>query len=168
MAQSDEAMGRVEFTVYEPNSGREIESGGIDVGGEDILVEEHLSSDNLIYYRKSIRLAGGYRFAMDEHPDRTPEGLKGFAMMALNDAVQTTSWEWFNVASDCEATKLQEGGRLAIKIGQSSCGWEVIRTEFLTDVSLRLTRYFGDPMEEPFWRTTIRQGSWVAWPPGCA
>ena len=39
-------------------------------------------------------------------------------------------------------------------------------TEFLTDVSLRMTRFFGDPTQEPFWRAKIRKGSWIAWPAG--
>ena len=168
MEPCDEAVGDVMYSVFETASGREILCGRNLVLSGGIEIDEHLTAENLVFFRKRIRLSGSFQFAIDEHPDARAEDLKGFALLAINDEVQTTSWEWFNVVSPTEAAKLQEQGRLAIGIGRTGCGFEVVRTEFLTDVSLRLTRFFGDPTLEPYWRTTIRAGSWIAWPAGKA
>lgn len=162
--ETEGAVGRVEWAIVETGSGKELASGVLTVTPEAVEVDEHRTAENVTYYRKRIRLAGPYQFAIDEHPDRRPEDLKGFGMTGIHDEVQTYSWEWFNVTGPTEAVKLQEEGRVAIEVGSSLVGYEVVRTEFLTDVSLRLTRFFGDPTQEPYWRIAIRKGSWVAWP----
>ncbi len=164
MAQGDGALGNVHWAVIETVTGKEVANGALVVGVEDVQVDEHRTAENLTYYRKCIRLSGPYRFAIDEHPDKRPEDLKGFGLTGINDEVQTYSWEWFNVTCPTEATKLQEEGKIAIAVSHSPVGYEVTRTEFLTDVSLRLTRFFGDPTQEPFWRIAIRKGSWIEWP----
>ena len=164
MEPSNEASGDLIYSVIETESGRELASGRSAI--DAVEIEEHLSAENLTFFRKRIRLDGPFQFAIDEHPDKSAEDLKGFALMGIHDEVQTYSWEWFNVTSTTEATKIQEEGRISIKVGETVCGWEVVRTEFLTDVSLRLTRFFGDPTLEPFWRVMIRKGSWVSWPAG--
>ena len=164
MEPSNEASGDLSYSVVETESGRELVSGKSAITAVEI--DEHLSADSITFYRKRIRLDGPFQFAIDEHPDKSAAALKGFALLGINDEVQTYSWEWFNLDSSTEATKLQEQGKVAIEIGPTPCGFEVVRTEFLTDVSLRMTRFFGDPTLEPYWRVTVRQGSWIAWPPG--
>lgn len=164
MAQSDEALGTVHWAVIETVTGREIGAGTLDVSSEDVTIEEHRTAENVTFYKKRVRLTGPFSFAIDEHPCRDGEEMKGFGFTATNDEVGAYSWEWFNVTSPTEAVKLQEEGRLKIDIAKVACGTEVIKTEFLTDVSLRLTRFFGDPTQEPFWRVLIRKGSCVAWP----
>ena len=164
MAQGSEALGRVDWAVVDTESGREIESGVLDLVEENIAVNDHLNSDNLVYYRKSIALTGPFSFSIDEHPGRTSGELKGFLFKGERSDAQAFSSEWFNVTGPNEATKLQEPGKLAIEIGQGAHGWEVVRTEFETDVSLRICRFDGDPYKEPSIRITIRKGSWVAWP----
>ena len=164
MEPSNEASGDLSYAVVETSSGREIVSGRCAI--TNIEIDEHLSADSITFYRKRIGLDGPFQFAIDEHPDKSADALTGFALIGINDEVQTYSWEWFNLDSSEMATKLQEQGKVAIEIGPTSCGYEVVRTEFLTDVSLRLTRFFGDPTLEPFWRLTVRQGSWIVWPPG--
>ena len=165
MAQGDGALGSVHWAVVETVSGQELGSGTIAVGEEDVSVEPHQTAENVTFYKKRIRLTGPFSFAIDEHPGAKLAEVKGFGLTATHDDVNAYSWEWFNVASPTEAVKLQEGGRLRIDIEEVACGWEVTKTEFLTDVSLRLTRFFGDPSQEPYWRVVIRKGSCVAWPP---
>lgn len=111
MAQGDGACGTVVWAVVETVTGKEVGSGRLAVGAEDVTVAEHRTAENMIYYRKSVRLTGPFQFAIDEHPDRRAEDLKGFAMMGINDDVQAYSWEWFNVSGPNEATKLQEEGK---------------------------------------------------------
>ncbi len=164
MAQGDGALGNVGWAVVESETGREAASGSLDLAAESFEVNEHLTSENVIYFRKSICLTGPFSFSIDEHPGRTLADVKGFGLKAERDDVQSFSWEWFNVVSPTEAVKLQEEGKLAVEIAQAPKGWEVLRTEFLTDVSLRITRFDGDPVKEPSTRVTIRKGSWVEWP----
>ena len=42
--------------------------------------------------------------------------------------------------------------------------WQIVRTEFFTDVSLRVKRMDGSSPTEFDWRVLIRRGSWVEWP----
>lgn len=164
MAQGDGALGSVSWSVVETEHGRELGAGTLELTEGSIEVNEHLTSENVIYYRKSIGLTGAFSFSIDEHPAKKVEELKGFGFKGERSDVQAFSWEWFNVTGPTEAVKLQEEGRLAIEIAQAPKGWEVVRTEFLTDVSLRVTRFDGDPIKEPSTRILIRKGSWIEWP----
>ena len=165
MAQGDGALGNVSWSVVETEHGRELGSGMLDLTEESIAVDEHLTSENVIYYRKSVGLTGPFSFSIDEHPGRTLAEVKGFGLKGERSDVQAFSWEWFNVTGLTEAVKLQEEGRLAIEIAQAPKGWEIVSTKFLTDVSLRVTRFDGDPFKEPSTRILIRKGSWITWPP---
>lgn len=164
MAQGEGALGRVDWAVVESASGREVAGGVLELAPDSFGVNDHLTSENVLYYRKSVCLNGPFSFCIDEHPGKIAGDVKGFGMKAERDDVHSFSWEWFNVTGPTEAVKLQEEGRLAIEIGQAPKGWEVLRTEFLTDVSLRITRFDGDPIMEPSTRILIRRGSWIAWP----
>lgn len=165
MSQSGDGLGVVDWSVIETVSGTEVGGGRLEIGVGDVSVDEHRNSDNLLYYRKRIKLFGPFSFAIDEHPTKSPGELKGFGFKGEKEDHQTFSWEWFNIVGDSQAENLQKDGRVAIEICQFDRGWEVARTEFLTDVSLRITRFDGDPSLEPFWRVLIKQGSWIAWPP---
>lgn len=164
MAQGDGALGSVGWVIVQTDTNEQIGAGTVSVEEGDIVVEEHKTSEGVTYFRKTIRLMGPFKFSIDEHPGRTPSELTGFGLTADNDDLKTFSWEWFNVTGATEATKLQEQGKLRIEVGKTEGGWEVLCTEFLSDVSLRITRFEGDPSKEPFWRVWIRRGSWVAWP----
>jgi hypothetical protein len=165
MSQSSDGLGMVDWSVIETVSGNVLGGGQLSVTCDDVTIDEHRNSDNVTYYRKRIQLFGPFSFAIDEHPTKAAGDLKGFGFKGEKEDHQTFSWEWFNIVSPTEAVKLQEDGRVGIEICQFDKGWEVARTEFLTDVSLRITRFDGDPSLEPFWKVIIRQGSWIAWPP---
>lgn len=164
MAQGSEALGSIDWAIVDTESGKEIETGHLDLSDSDISVNEHLTAENVTYFRKSIALVGPFSFAIDEHPGRTADEVKGFLFKGERNDAQAFSSEWFNVTSPTEATKLQEEGKVGIEIGQGPHGWEVTRTEFQTDVTLRITRFDGDPYKEPSIRIRIRKGSWIAWP----
>ncbi|RYG17746.1 hypothetical protein EON82_23490 [bacterium] len=170
MSQSSDALGGaglgiVDWAVIESVSGNVVAQGRTQIGAGDVTVDEHRNSDNVTYYRKRIKLSGPFSFSIDEHPTRSSGDLKGFGFKGEKEDHNTFSWEWFNIVNPNEAVKLQEDGRVGIEICQFDKGWEVARTDFLSDVSLRITRFDGDPSLEPFWRVIIKQGSWVAWPP---
>lgn len=120
-------------------------------------------------YRKRIHLDGGFYLELVDRPTRKRWALTSFALTADHETVPSHSLEWFRVGDDGErATKLQEEGELGVRLERGRSGdWEVARTEFLTDVSLRV-----DPKEgagwresEPRWRVRISEGSHIDWPP---
>ncbi len=85
-------------------------------------------------------------------------------MQVIRNDKFTFSWEWFIVDSESHATKLQEIGELAITVSRVGPGWEVTRTEFLSDVSFRVIPFpKGDP-KNPTWRVKIFKGSIITWP----
>jgi len=164
MAQCGDASGVVDWAVIETVTGKVLGEGQLDLSTSEVLIDKHYTAEQVMYYRKRVCLFDSFSIAFDEHPGKSADDVKGFGFTASNEGQNTYSWEWFNVVSPTEAVKLQEEGTLAIEIAQVACGWEVVRTEFLTDASLRLTRFFGDPSQEPYWRVTIKKGSWISWP----
>ena len=72
---------------------------------------------------------------------------------------QTWRLEWFNVQDSKHAVKLQEGGELGIDLKVNG-DWEITKTEFTSDVSLRIIRMGVDPPGSPlYWRINISKGS---------
>ena len=72
---------------------------------------------------------------------------------------QTWRLEWFNVQDRKHAVKLQEGGELVIDLKVNG-DWEITKTEFTSDVSLRIIRMGVDPPGSPlYWRINISKGS---------
>lgn len=168
MAQGEGALGCLHWSVIETATGDILGSGRNGLDADDIELTEHRTAENLVYFRKRICLTGPFHFSIDEHPGRTREEVQGFGLRAVKEDHNTFSWEWFTIDGPDGATKLQEDGKLRIQIEQAARGWEVLRTDFLTDVSLRITRFDGDPSKEPSWRVTIHRDSWIAWPPATA
>jgi hypothetical protein len=85
----------------------------------------------------------------------------GFGLTADKDDEKLFSWEWFTVDGDAHATKLQESGELAL---EKDAG-RIVRTAFLTDVSLRATpmAMLSDPPTFKY-RVEIAKGSIIDWP----
>lgn len=107
---------------------------------------------------KTLELSDNFVLRIAEFFERDKSG---FGLVASRTDQQTFSWEWFEVDSPTHATKLQEAGELSISTERG----ELTRTEFLTDVSLRVIRFPGgaDP-RNPDWRVRIAKGSYVNWP----
>lgn len=164
MAQTESLLGAVSWSIVETVSGRELGAGHKDVDLEGMRVEKHRTPEGQTFYRKWIELTDPFAFALAEFPRRSAAEITGFGFIAVRHDVETMSWEWFNVSSPNEATKLQETGTIRFEIAQVGTMYEVVRTEFISDVSLRLVKPNGDPALEPSWRTIIRAGTVIDWP----
>jgi hypothetical protein len=122
------------------------------------------------FYRKRVRLEGGFFFELVWKPTRERRELVGFGLSGQRTTANTFSWEWFNFDGDERAKKLQEGGELRARTDKGPRGWEVVETEFVTDISLRLrTRTLGCLLGMIFppktlWRIRLLRGSHIAWP----
>lgn len=115
--------------------------------------------------QKRIKLNDEFDFGMAEYPTTVPGKKVGFGMTAAHKGAPSFSWEWFTVKDINHALKLQEKGELGIDLKEVNGAWEVTRTEFLTDVSLRIMRMGVDPPgSPPYWRIKIFAESYILWP----
>ncbi len=114
---------------------------------------------------KRVKLSDEFDFGMAEYPTTLPGQKSGFGITAARTGTPSFSWEWFTVRNIDYAVKLQEKGDLGIELKEVNGAWEVTRTEFLTDVSLRIIRMSLDPPgSPPYWRIKIFAGSKITWP----
>jgi beta-lactamase regulating signal transducer with metallopeptidase domain len=115
---------------------------------------------------KRIKLTDEFDIGMAEFPTTNYEDKVGFSITAKRTDIQCFSWEWFTIRDGNRAVKLQEGsGELGIDLREVNGAWEVTRTEFLTDISLRILRLGVDqPGSPPYWRIKIFKGSSITWP----
>ena len=125
--------------------------------------------EGLPHFVKRIKLGDVFWFGLAE----TPESKVGFGMIAGRTDAPTFSWEWFNVEANGVAEKLQEVGRLSLKIKETANFEEIVYTHFETDISLRLTPSTCDaPNAEGEkidrrrhpWRINIKRGAEIFWP----
>ncbi len=128
---------------------------------------------------KSVQVSDSYHFYHADFGGR--EELLGFGLAAgvgdipnADGCRLTFSWDWFNVEQSSpdpdtsgkvsgKAKKLQEAGEISFERTETSCGPEVTRMFFDTDVSLRISRRGHDPLK-PDWRLNLHRGSEIFWP----
>jgi hypothetical protein len=114
---------------------------------------------------KTIQLTNEFAIEMAEFPVANVTEKQGFGINGRTTDIQSFSWEWFNVQDSKNAAKLQESGQLGIELKQVGTNWEITRTDFNTDVSLRIMRMGTDPPgSPPRWRINISKGSTITWP----
>jgi hypothetical protein len=155
-------VGHLKWQVIDARSNKVLAEGDRDIALNEVDIVEKTALQGGSYFDKAIDLGDHFSIAIAEHP----EGRKvGFGLMGQREDEQTFSWEWFNVDGPSHATKIQEGGELGIKIKRTQVGPEIVYTEFLTDVSLRVLRFsLGIDPRDPDWRINIARGSYVTWP----
>lgn len=161
-------MGRVEYAVTETATGSTLAEGA----RSPALCEFRLE---LIEARAEAPLQGPLvqvGFSLDDawwlclaHSDPS----RGFALQGDATGEHLFSWDWFTVGGAI-ATKLQEPGTLRLDFAETTeLGPAIARTDFLTDVSIRVMRFPETPPESPNelhfdFRILIRSGSEVRWP----
>ena len=152
-------IGEVSYVIVDCTSNSELARGTVQVKLEDATVES-IESPSITIVHLSFPLTSEFTLGL---AGQKGQG-EGFALKATKVNEQTFCWEWFNVESDSRATKLQESGELAIAFAKRGGHEQIVRTEFLSDVSLRISRFGDKAKPEPVWRVNIAKGSWVAWP----
>lgn len=115
---------------------------------------------------KRVRLGADFWLVLPEHPG--PGRPSGTALQATREGHQTFGWEWFDLdESGATATKRQESGTPGMEWALNRDGYqEVVRTVFVSDVSLRGMAATGSARREPVWRVRVRvlAGSVIRWP----
>ncbi len=153
-------IGFAVWSIVETDSGRTIGEGTEEFVWEDLLVNT-FDTDIGRMQRLELRLTPPFRFGLARSLSGGEKSLSGFGLTADREDERTFSWEWFNLRSSAEAWKLQEAGRLGLKTVKHEGIEELVRTEFLTDVSLRVVRFAAAMDMEPKWRVNISKDSWV-------
>lgn len=162
---SGKVIGSIGWEITEPSSGKVLGHGNRQIrlrevaiavvgklSGQELMTKRVLLSNHFV-----LELAGSTALSRDQ--------VLGFALNADRDDRQAFAWDWFTVDRPTHATKLQETGEVAIKISKVGQLWDITRTKFLTEVSLRVSRFDAstDPLD-PTWRVKISKGSWLDWP----
>ena len=155
----EQVIGSLQWEITEVATNKTLGKGQKQV----LLKDVEFTESNLTL--KKIPLDQHFILGLAESPSKIQAEKKGFALTIGRDDVEKVfSWEWFVVNYEDHAYKLQEEGSLRIKIVQVGSGWEVSRTEFLSDASLRALVAGEDRPEQPRWRVRILKGSFVRWP----
>ncbi|MCH7903172.1 MAG: hypothetical protein IH944_01240 [Armatimonadetes bacterium] len=132
-----------------------------------------LARGHRVQHSKMIELSDQFSFGTSGGASEVRAESSGFGFTARRLIHEDTgSWEWFNIDGSEHATKHQETGEVAMKIEKVGKVWEVVRTEFLTDVSIRIARMGVEAFKlsnkgfgiEFDWRVRILKGSVVLWP----
>jgi len=169
----DKPIGSIVWAIHEVQSGKLIDEGRSTVRLKDVSLQDRPALTPPGNSRvpppgrgvpKTLRLNNQFTLEMAEYPSAKKSGKSGFGLVVRRSDVLTFSWEWFVVKTDLRAEKLQEIGELGIDLTQVGTEWEVTRTEFLTDVSFRVSRMNVDQPGNFSWRVTIFKGSTITWP----
>lgn len=155
----EQVIGSLRWEITETATGKILGEGRREI----LLKEVAVTGGDLTI--KQIPLSDHFVLGMAESSSPTKAEKKGFGLtLRRDDAEKLFSWDWFTVNYEDHAYKLQEEGSLRIKIGNAGSGWEVTRTEFLSDVSLRAFIVGEKLTDRPKWRVRIFKGSLVRWP----
>ena len=125
---------------------------------------ETIESPHTNLVSKWIPLTDAFSLGLSTRRPTDP-AIGGFAFAGSKSDLQTFSWDWFKVDGPDHATKLQESGELRFALANPCVLWEIVETEFLTDISIRIVRFGAEnPVNSTSWRIEILRGSHVRWP----
>ena len=178
----DRLIGRLEWEITEREGCRVIEEGATDVRLEDVEFRHYAGIASVIpivrnfwktdHVTRSVRIGDVFEFSLAG--DYSVEGpLSSFALcVPRTDDVHAFSFEYFKIDALGHASKFHESGELGIKVLRVDPRWELVKTEFLTDVTLRavpmgfsmlkLTQQGIDINIK--WFVKIKRGSVMNWP----
>jgi TonB family protein len=164
-ADGDKVIGALKWEIREEATGQILARGDGPIHLKDVAVRDSGPIAPRRQTPKIIQLTKEFVIEMAEFPVANVSEKQGFGIVGRKTDIQSFSWEWFNIQDNKHAGKLQEGGELGIELQQVGTDWEITKTEFTTDVSLRIIRLGTDPPgSPPYWRINISKGSSITWP----
>ena len=161
--QATDPIGTIKWRINDVELGSIVAEGTKQVLlGEVTITTIEGPSTNLA--SKSIPLTDDFSLSLSTSRSGKAK-VVGFALKGERTDLQTFSWDWFNVDGPKHATKIQEPGEMRFAITRSASLWEIAETEFLTDVSVRISRInLQNPEPITSWRIEVEQGSHILWP----
>jgi hypothetical protein len=163
-SDSTQKIGQLDWEIVECASGTTVAAGNGPVLAKDIVISEDKDLGGSVSFDKCLHLDKGFSITMAEFPEASRADVTGFGITADRDGEETFSWEWFDVDRESHAVKRQESGDLEFSVANVGQRWEVARTTFASDVSLRIDPRGGAWRNKPTWRIKVRKGSYVIWP----
>jgi hypothetical protein len=161
----DKVIGTLKWEIREEATGQILARGDGPVHLKDVALRDSGARSPRRETPKTIQLTKEFAIEMAEFPVANVTEKQGFGINGRKTDIQSFSWEWFNVQDSKNAAKLQESGQLGVELKQVGTDWEITRTDFNTDVSLRIMRMGTDaPGSPPRWRIHISKGSTITWP----
>jgi hypothetical protein len=155
-------IGHLMWQAVECRTGTLVSEGDRLIWRSDVTVQRG-EDDGKAVIPKTVSLSPPFTLTMGEFPVPTLHDLVGFGLGAENLDLRTFSWEWFTV--DGARAFTEEGFRLEIETEETPLGWQVSRTQFMSDVSLKIFDFDSEEEEpEPEWCVTIRKDSYIEWP----
>jgi hypothetical protein len=166
-AQPAKIGGQIRWIVREAATGKIIDNGTMTIHVQDVSVKRRRTSskDERPFFRKRFALNKDFYLGMSGFPETNLADLVGFGLVVEHRNLKTFCWEWFNVDREKHAIKIQETGELAFDAKKIGSGWQITRTDFLTDVTFRVMLLKTNKHEtDSKWRVTVMKGSYVNWP----
>jgi hypothetical protein len=162
--QDETVIGELDWVIISAITKETLDAGYTNVLLKDVEIEFTDSPMIRKLTRKRFLLTDEFALSVCSRLQENPD-FSGFALTGEKINVRTFSWDWFDIDSPTHATKRQERGELGLVIANPSKEWEVIKIEFLTDVSVRIKK-FGEDAEDKTvdWRINIRRGSHITLP----
>lgn len=156
-AKETTSIGHLSWEITETTSGKILGKGSRSVKANEVQV---ISKDSG-YLEQRIPLSDAFYVKLNA--GRNEEPFIGFGMAAGKDDERTFCWEWFEVTAANRARKLQESGELEFQTERIGGFWEVVRTRFLSDVSMRVIEWSNRSGTDPTWRVRILKDSEIEW-----
>lgn len=159
MAETEEpTIGSIKWEIVETATSQILSSGEKTLHLRDIKI-----TLNQELYSKQVELSSDFTFALcDKAEDKIAN--KGFGLTGDRRGDNTFGWDWFEVKIPGHANKLQESGELSFDTKKTKNGVEIYRMEFLTDVSIRVSRMTDPDPLNPRFRINVSKGSFIYWP----
>lgn len=153
------SIGSIKWAIFETATSQLLSSGEKTLHKSDIEIA--LNND---LYNKKIELSSDFNFSLCDNANRDKDANQGFGLSGRRHGDNTFAWDWFQIDRPGHAKKLQESGELSFDTKKTNNGVEINRMEFLTDVSIRISRMTDVNPLNPRWRVKILKGSFIYWP----
>lgn len=155
-----ETIGQIRWSIHNTATSSILSAGEKQLQIQDVTIR---FVNGL--YAKKISLGEHFYFVLSESGTREKaSGKGGFGFGIRRDDIPSFGWEWFDVDCPGYAKKLQESGELSFDEIETANGIEIWHMEFLTDVSMRLSRMPSGSVAEPEWRILVYKGFNIKWP----
>lgn len=164
-SESTRVIGQLNWNIVECDTGSILAQGNNPITAKDITIIEVTNSKGT-WYSKQITLERGFFLDIIQGPQNNENGMTGIGLSGGYENEPVFSFEWFDVIEAGHAIKRQESGCLEFTTARVSSRIEIARTEFSSDVSLRLQRKNFSSLfrSKRDWRINILAHSYVIWP----
>ncbi len=158
-------IGKLKWAIHEAATSELLSDGDKILYVSDVAIKPIKTAYNdSTQYNKKIELGSHFSFSLCDGAERHTTGeRRGFGLSGRRDDERSFAWEWF-VEDVPGRAKNQEEGELYFDTTKTPNGTEIHHMEFLTDISISVSRMTDHEPYSPIWRINIIKGSVILWP----